>query len=407
MTTLNTCEPPQKVAETLISSLSRLPPCKEGCSCLTGILAKAIVKYVLKESSMKQTIIAGNQRLYPTYLDYLSAKIKSGHVFRISKEEEFKGLFRRSIRQVIFHINALHFRGADRILELGAGKPEKNGRSFLSNLFPEETGRRIISTDVNPTIVAEAQSLNKNYRRVDASNISSTFPGPCFDKIIAASVLDTLTPVELTKTLAEAKKALVDGGLLIQFSYMMPFLNTIVSAHISEDTLIFPHTHEGHPLVGLQIIDKKTYFNQIRPQIINKVSAPEIEFLDWYAKLNLHEKEYIFQHFIGKGQTVAFSEWIKLIIPREYVRIVNNNIFFEKRIRNAVRSCGLELIDMGIVTEQQCDQTGVKGDNLFINNFGHEESYHCYVLAPGMLMTVSKVHVLIAKKIPKKEPAIS
>lgn len=309
--------------------------------------------------------------------------------------------------QLINRLRTHYISSSDKILEIGAGPLINSSDSYLSHFFPKPMRDNIILSDRNkPSIQsARSQGMGQNkYLDLDFCNMQNRIPKNSFDKVIGCATLDTLTSEDLTKALTDIKEVLKPGGKLIHISDIMACTNILLDAYASENLVLFPLFDDNNTFKGVQSVDKEETF------IIEKELSKDGEeaycnlsqFLHWYCSLKPIVRERLL-HTICKHTElgIPLCDWVKQLDPKSRKEILKDDVW-DQTIQQALVKSGFKIHFCELTSETLFDTQpeGSHAWNYVIWNHGVTQRYHNYVLAPGVVSSVYKFHLVIAEKLP-------
>lgn len=146
-------------------------------------------------------------------------------------------LRQKNIAQIIDR----YFSSPRRILEIGCGILDENGRSFFTKGFPQQTALKTSYCDVNPNF----ENISPEILCVDISELSKVFPKGSFSHVISLNALDTLNSIDLERALEEIYKVLEPGGFLIHCLNFEPFLYAFYNDIIQSYKRVLPFQNES------------------------------------------------------------------------------------------------------------------------------------------------------------------
>ncbi len=285
------------------------------------------------------------------------------------------------------------FNCSKKIIELGAGDVDEQGKTFGMSLLPERCD--VNPTDFNGKVVARNQKRNPKYSLLDMNRLQETKES----QFLACNVIDTLTSEKLSSFI-HAFEALPIGSTFVHLNDICPMINAFAWDLISQNYLVFPHQMYGE-LKGALVIDYK----KARDELIHNLDVMEINFLD-EAACSPERNEQVFNHLLQNGGA-AIGEWLKKAIPSVHLKEVPIIEHFEAKLR-AISSPGLTtlfcntLFDSTIIDRRAIDEKSLKhfnNCNWLHNDKGTLVNRTCYVLNPGKVMISANLIVLAIRKV--------
>lgn len=215
-------------------------------------------------------------------------------------------------------------RGVDRILEIGAGLLDADGRSFLTRCFTGEMASKVFYCDANPGLAEECPDLHC----VDIRALSSCFPSGAFSHVIGSNVLDTLSRKDLDDAMSDIKKVLAPGGCVLHLLNYEPYLYAFYADVLSE----FPG---AVPFVNRQNQHCALITTEEQDSLINLALGlnPEDRQRLWQGILALDTQGYLnnkvsglqgvaitaFEQFVRKLTEAGVNAGFKEVISKEFV----------------------------------------------------------------------------------------
>lgn len=306
------------------------------------------------------------------------------------------------VKEIVQDITSEYFKEKGQILELGAGFPCHNSQSLLTSMFPEGLQKDITATDLNPNASKKAQEGGyTRYRKMDALQIE--LPASSMTYVISCCFMDVLTKANLEKVLLEVKRVIKDQGTVVHFSDLDPYVNTLFHECITATRLPVPLTDgERENILGVQWIEQEVYEKQLRKKLKEEKCDLGVQFLDWVCKLSPIQREMMLNQLYSLELCAEISAWFQQIVPEAFRQTLWRSTFFENTLRETVTHAGFEIVKMEyrtreVLTPNQADKIKQTGGN--VNNSLGKEITIDESLEKDTLKTLTKVHVLVAKKI--------
>lgn len=223
------------------------------------------------------------------------------------------------------------------ILEIGAGKLDNNGKSYLMNLLPEEIAIKIKPTD-----------FNKSYKKIkhtDVTKLTIDFAKESFDVIMGLSVIDTIQTKNLRTAVEKISFCLKKGGYFLHAMSLPPFEDTILDEYSKKEDQIWFPTYEEGSFKGVRTLEKNQFSAVLKKvKLSNRERVFFGDFLDYSSLERGNFFTQLDQDHLIKLDTLSRK------IPG--MQEVNNCQFFEGNIKKAL-SHQFEIIKMEYITKSK------------------------------------------------------
>lgn len=335
-----------------------------------------------------------------TFHDYVTVQTRSESGFALS----FVTPSREAVKQLemimIKEAFEKNLDSQDKIIEIGAGKLDESGQSYLMTRLPAELRKCVEPTDVNRTFL-ENHKQEDTLKHVDSIELDKSYAKESLGAIIGSAVLDTLNQKDLIATLEKAHVVLKEQGKLIHISSLNPLYDVLISTYTNENTIVFPLVSEEKKLQGLQIISKDSLMKFINA----KENDAHLKFLTWYTVLPHSERELMLNALLYSNMEVLaiLSNWIKEMNP-EGLTTIENDEFFQNRMKEALKKAGFKILEFGyrkashIIKRPKDFLEKYKDHNYF--EMDHKlYKKNCYVLPLDCIYQDVNMFIIVAEKI--------
>lgn len=139
-----------------------------------------------------------------------------------------------------------------RILEIGAGLLDEDGRSFFTKKMTLEQLDKVHYCDANPALM----EISPELQCLDIAQLSTYLPKQAFSHVIGSNVLDTLNEEDLERGIKEIKLLLQQDGLVIHCLNYEPYLYAFYDDILSKGSYAIPFVNSQNQHCAVVFHDK-------------------------------------------------------------------------------------------------------------------------------------------------------
>lgn len=230
---------------------------------------------------------------FVSYNDMSQANAAGNIMQRFSDESDAStGAFQRYIEELQVKLRLRNMRQIaeeylhkdSKILEVGCGPLDSNGKSFFTRAFPSKNKSSIFYCDCNPTLSAAFPEVIC----ADMRNLESLFPLHSFDSVIGTNALDTLDANSLKKAFSSIRKVLKPDGKIIHSLNYEPYLYMFIGEALKHYPQAIPFLNEKG---GHSVLITDSQWNHPLASILQKLDTEEKQRL-WQGMLSLDKEGY-------------------------------------------------------------------------------------------------------------------